>query len=128
MSARRDAMEQITGVGPATPGAAYGIDVGLYSESGRSYQAAASFGCLCGIATPWGRIPLDPDPLFFLSVSSPAGFRNFAGALSRSGTARMTVQIPKIGALRGQRFFVAALTFDASGIRRISEPLGVTIR
>lgn len=118
----------LCGVGPATPGAAYGIDVGLYSEAGRSYQAAASFGCLRGIPTAWGRIPLDADPLFFLSVTDPLVFRNFAGSLSRSGTARMTVQIPKLSVLRGLRFFLAVITYDVAGIRRISEPLGVTIR
>jgi hypothetical protein len=117
----------LTGQGSPRPGSAYPIHLGLFSESGRAYQAACSFGTLFGIPTPAGRIPLDPDALFFLSLANPVAFQGFAGFLSRSGTARLTVNLPNIGALRGLRFFAAAITYDAGGIRRISEPLGVLI-
>jgi len=117
----------LTGQTPPRPGTPYQIHLGLFSESGRAYLAAASLGTLLGIPTPAGRIPLDPDPLFFLSLANPLVFQGFAGFLSRSGTARLTIHLPGVPALTGVRFYVAAITYDASGIRRISEPLGVIV-
>jgi len=117
----------LTGQAPPRPGTAYPIHLGLFSEAGRAYLAAASLGTLLGIPSPAGRIPLDPDPLFFLSLTNPLVFQGFAGFLSRSGTARLTVHLPNAPGLRGVRFYVAAVTYDAGGIRRVSEPLGVTV-
>ena len=117
----------LSGTGACRPGAPYPIHLSLYSEAGRAYLAAASFGALSGIPTPAGRVPLDPDPLFFLSMSAPALFSGFTGWLSRSGTARLTVNLPNLPNLQGKRFFVAMVTYDGKGIRKISEPLGITI-
>ncbi|MBN2490678.1 MAG: hypothetical protein JXQ29_07505 [Planctomycetes bacterium] len=117
----------LTGQGAPRPGAAFPIHLGLFSESGRAYQVACSFGTRPGIVTPAGRIPLNLDDLLFLSLANPAVFQGFSGRLSRSGTARLTVALPNIAGLRGLRFFVAAITYDAAGVRRISEPLGVLI-
>jgi len=117
----------LTGTGPCKPGAVYPIHLSLYSECGRYFQAAASFGTLFGIPTPGGRIPLDPGPLFFFSLANPMVFAGFSGQLSRSGTASLRVNIPNVPALKGIRFYVAMVTYDATGIRKISEPLGMTI-
>jgi hypothetical protein len=37
------------------------------------------------------------------------------------------VHLPNIPTLRGHRIFLAAISYDASGVRIITEPFGVTI-
>jgi len=117
----------LTGAAPPTPGASYPITLAMPALAGRSYQAAAAFATLPGIPTPAGTIHLAPDALFILSMRAPALFVGFAGVLDRNGRAPLAVRIPAAPVLRGLRFFVAAIAYDAGGIRRISEPLGVTI-
>jgi len=116
-----------TGVLPAR-GATYPIALSMPSEAGQSFAAAAALGTTHGIPTPAGPIPLDPDPLFFLSIGNPHLFQNFTGALDVTGTAVMSIKIPNASSLRGFRFFVAAVTHDVAAIRRITEPFGVTVR
>jgi hypothetical protein len=118
----------LTGGGPARPGAPYPIRLRVPDQPRKAYQAAAALGTRSGIPCHAGRIPLDPDPLFFLSLTNPFLFRGFAGVLDQSGSARLTVNLPLLPGLRGQRFFVAAITLGPAGVSRISEPLGVTIQ
>jgi hypothetical protein len=117
----------LTGTAPPRPGATYPVTLAMPGLAGRGYLAAASFGTRPGIPTPAGPIHLVPDALFFLSLQAPAVFSGFAGALDARGRASLAIRVPAAPALRGLRFFVAAIAFDGGGIRRISEPLGVTL-
>jgi len=106
----------------------YSIFLSAPPEASQSYMAAAALGFQLGI--PVGnnrRIPLDPDPLFYLSIQAPAVFVNFQGILDAKGSTTLTVKIPPFPQLAGLRFFLAAVTYDQGGIRIITEPLGVTI-
>ena len=98
--------------------------------AGDFYQVALSLSHTPGL--PLGKVGtlhLTPDGLFFATVAGVPGlFSNFAGQLSRSGTARPTVNIPKLGALLGTRIYAGAVTFDASGITGISNCWGITIQ
>lgn len=117
----------LTGTARPAPGTAYPVTLAMEGEAGKAYLAAASFGTLPGIMTPAGRIHLVPDALFYLSLQAPALFQGFAGVLDPNGTALLGVGIPAIPALRGLRFYLAAVSYDTGGLRRISDPLGVTI-
>lgn len=121
------ASRMLTGTAPPTPGTTYPIVLAMPDAAGAAYRAAASFGTLPGIPTPAGRIPLVADALFFLSLQAPAIFPGFSGVLDAQGHASLAIRIPAVPALRGLRLFVAAVAFDAVGIRRISEPLGFTV-
>lgn len=117
----------LTGAGIPTPGASYPIHLVIPGEAGRPFLAGAALGTLRGIPTPAGRIPLDPDPLLVLSLTNPAIFRGFHGTLDTSGAATLSLVIPPAPVLRGQRFYVAAITHDPTGTRRITEPLGIVV-
>jgi hypothetical protein len=118
----------LTGLSRPAWGQSYALRLSIPSEAGQGYFAAAALGTLQGI--PIGklrRIPLDPDPLFFLSMQVPAIFSGFQGILDTWGRASPAVNVPAIPQLAGIRIFLAAVTYDAGGIREITEPLGVTI-
>jgi len=118
----------VGGFGRPIRGRAYPVALAFLGESGKSYLAAASLGTLQGIPVGGSRrIPLDPDALFYASIRAPAIFQNFQGGLNAQGRANLTVNIPANPRLRGLRFFLAAITYDGSGIRVISDPLGVTV-
>jgi len=117
----------LNGIDAPIPGGSYPVHIRLHTEAGQSYQAAASLGFTAGIVSGRHRICLDPDPLFFLSLINPAVFQNFSGTLNAQGAGMMTVNIPPV-VPRGFRFFLAVVTFDSSGIRAVSETLGVNVR
>jgi len=117
----------LTGTARPARGAKYPITLAMPGEGGKGYQAAASFSTVPGIKTPWGHIHLEADPLFFLSLQVPSMFQGFSGILDASGTAHLTIHLPGHPALQGLRFFLAAVSIDTAGIRRISEPMGVTM-
>ncbi len=109
-------------------GQAYLVRMTVPSEAGKFYFAAASLSTIPGIPVGGNRrIPLNPDLFFFLSMQLPAIFSGFQGQLDAGGMATLTVNIPSLLQLVGFRIFLAAITYDASGIRVITEPLGVTI-
>jgi hypothetical protein len=109
-------------------GMAYRVRMFVPSEAGRAYLAGAALGFIPGIPLGGGRwVPLNADPLFYLSMLTPSLFAGFQGTLSGLGAAILTVNIPQVPHLHGFRFFLAAVTYDARGARVISEPLGVTI-
>ena len=90
-------------------------------------EAAASFAARPGIPTSAGRIHVCPDALFNLSLRAPAMFMRFCGILDATGNAQLGVYIPALPALSGLRFFVVAVSYGSRGIRRISQPLAVTV-
>ncbi len=117
----------LTGMGCPMPGSVYPITLAMPGEGGKAYQAAASFAARPGIPTSAGRIYINPDDLFHLSLRAPDMFRRFPGFLDANGNAQLAVKIPAFLALQGRRFFVVAVSYESRGIRRISQPLAVTI-
>jgi len=116
-----------SGFGPVTPGTNYDVIVSYPAHPGFFYQVAASFGYNPGITTPFGTVPLNPDALFFLSVSVPQIFQKFSGQLNTQGLANPVVAIPN-GPLQGVRIFLAGLVHDGKGaVQVISEPMGLSI-
>jgi hypothetical protein len=109
-------------------GQPYQVGLNIPSEAGKIYLAAAAMGSRRGIQLgPGQRVPLDPDALFYLTLQVPTMFIGFQGVLDKSGSASLIIQIPAWPRLQGFRFFLAAVTLDAGGIRVITEPFGVTI-
>jgi hypothetical protein len=119
---------QIAGRGPATPGSDYELLVRFLREEGRAYQLAASAGVRPGITVAAGNIPLNPDALFLLSLTNPAVFVGFSGVLDATGRASARVRLPAVPGLRGFRMFFSGVTYGPGGIRRIAEPIGMTVQ
>jgi len=104
----------------------------LRSDAGLNYVMGASFGSVPGIALPDSRvIPLNVDALLLLSLTTPALFGNFQGALNATGDALAQVNVPGDPNLVGLTFFVAWVSLDPaapSGIRHISNAHSLTIQ
>jgi len=96
------------------------------------YVLAASFSNRFGILLPDGRkIPLDVDPLMFMSLNLPAVFQNFQGVLNASGVADATLNVPNIATLKGLKFRLAFVTLNTKfplGIQVISAARPVEIQ
>lgn len=101
----------------------------LRGKPGMGYQAATSFGNT-GIVLADGRvIPLNADPLLFLSMSGLAStvFGNYNNFLDINGDSTASLTIPNIPSLVGITLYTGFVTFDASGIIQISNDHQVTI-
>ena len=85
-------------------------------------------GSFAGLATPAGTIPIRPDPLFFSSIGGAPIFRNLAGRLDAKGGTLLGLDIPNHPALQHVRVHLAAITYDAGGIRSILGPHSFTLR
>ena len=109
-------------------GKTYSLKLSSANDAGFTYQAALAFSHRPGIKTAAGVIPLAPDAMFRLSVTGAPIFRGFSGLLDSRGAAVLHVDIPNIAALRGLRLFLAAVTVDTTGIRRILGPHGFNLR
>jgi hypothetical protein len=119
------------GTGTPTPGAMFNVSVRFALHPGKAYLAAASLSSRPGIRVDTRTIPLNPDNLFAASLLIPQIFVNFAGTLDASGRAHPSVAIPKAAALKGTRFFLAAVVIDVnapSALAQISQQYGVTIQ
>lgn len=117
------------GLGYAQVGSTYGLRVSFPGRRGFPYLVAVSFGFRAGIPTGTGRaIQLDPDPLFFYSLTNTGIFSGFQGVLNAKGEAVAALMLPGVPALRGKRFFAAAVTFSNGGVDRIADTIGITIR
>lgn len=93
------------------------------ADAGLVYQAAASFTEGAGVRLGSRYVPLAVDPLFFLSLTTPALFGNFQGQLDGNGTATGFVQVPSIPMLSGQVFYLAFVTVDGNapqGVKNVS--------
>jgi len=117
------------GLGYAQVGSTYGLRVSFPGRHGFPYLVAVSLGFRAGIPTGTGRaVQLDPDPLFFYSLTNTGIFSGLQGILNAKGEAVATVALPGAPALRGQRFFAAAVTFSSGRVDRIADTIGITIR
>lgn len=115
--------------GNPTPRPGVALQFNLRGQPSFGYQAASSLG-RTGIPIGSGRmIPLDADPLFFLSVSGavPTLFANYSYVLDPGGNGFVKVVLPNIPALVGITIFTAFITFDSTGINGVSNDHQVTI-
>lgn len=90
------------------------IALELAGEAGNVYVLAASARVQPGIVLPGlGVLPLEPDPLFAVSLGASSGvFDRFAGVLDSQGRGTAQVRIPADPRLRGLRFFISGLTLQ----------------
>jgi hypothetical protein len=106
-------------------GTAYPLDLNGAAEGGKNYAAAVTLSGLMPMI-PVGRrfIPLAADSLFFLSVTNvlPGIFVNFYGVLGPTGQGQATLAIPYAVPLVGARIDGCFVTYDAGGIRALSNP------
>jgi len=112
---------------PAGPGQKLTLRVSSLNGAGRSYLAALSFGFRPGITVGGRTIYLNPDALFYFSLSGGV-FQNFVGILDGNGEAFPTVQIPNIPALSGQRIYASAVTVVQNTLNVVSNPIVITIQ
>jgi hypothetical protein len=97
------------------------------SQPGLIYQGACSLTS-GNIPIGGGRnVPLAVDPLFLLSLSTPAIFQDFAGVVADSGDFTMRINLPFIPALAGVLVRAAAVTYNAGGIQEITPDLQIAI-
>jgi hypothetical protein len=87
---------------------------------GKTYLGAAAFGTNPGIVLPGddGRIlPLNPDPLFFMSRFTPSVFVGFDGKLDSTGSAAGQVKVANVSGLAGIAFYLGVVVVDtAAGV------------
>jgi len=110
-------------------GGTYHLIVSSPNEPGYPYIVALSFGMRPGLSLPNGRtIHLNPDALFFCSLTNSGIFTRFQGVLNAKGEAFPILAIPKLLQLSGLRFFAACVTIRNGQFSVISAPIGATIR
>jgi len=122
----------LTGSGTGKPGTTITFNLMAPPDAGLPYQMASSFGS-GPIPIDTRKLDLSPDPLFFLSALNtlPTIFQNYAGLLSKSGTASAKLNIPAIPQLTGTRIYTAFITVKAtapSGVSNISNSFLFTIQ
>jgi len=120
----------LTTSGPAVPGSTVLLFWNAPREASRAYMLACAFHGHPGIPLGDGRIvPLNQDPLFFMSVGSQASpFLGFAGILDPSGQAVAAVLLPGIPALSGAAFSAAGVTWRDGGISALSNEVRIEVR
>ncbi len=119
----------LCGLNEVWPGKAFKMLVSSPAEPGARYIVALGLDFHPGFRLADGRkIHLNPDPLFFWSLSNFGPFSGFQGTLDAKGEASATFVVPAIWALSGMRFYAAAVTLVNHRISVISAPLGVTIQ
>jgi len=118
-----------------SPGVTLYLSVNFGPEyAGDLFQVATSLRCRPGLFIAGGQIHLDvSDPLFMaslLGLDGGAVWKNFSGVLNSNGSASVvpSVVVPGIPALRGVRFFYAAVAYNTvEGIRAHSNLCGITV-
>lgn len=100
------------------------------AQFGMFYQVGLALSNANGIPLKgFGKIPLDVDNLLVVSTSNllPQIFNRFHGQLDNYGEATAQLQIPKILGLVGIYFHAAALTYNAGGVRSVTNGLSFAI-
>jgi serine protease len=118
--------------GQAWPGRIVPLDLVDIDSPGKTYWAAASFANAPGIVLADKRvIPLDPDPLFFLSLSGLTTlFADFQGTLDAAGYAVARLEIlnaPFTIGLTIHTAFVVLEPASPTGVGTISNPWPVKV-
>jgi len=111
-------------------GTTYTMQFRADRPAGTIFVCAASFSAAFGIPIDSRFLPLDFDPLFILSFSSP-GLLNLIGTLDGNGDGFPNLVIPNLPYLVGTSFYVAGFTFTPgiapSDIGNISNNHRVTL-
>jgi hypothetical protein len=121
-------LADIQAVGPPLLGATVGLPITSPWSPGRLYLMGVSLTAHQGIPTPFGLVPLDPDPLFFLAPVLPDVFRDFYGVLDAQGAGLGMLDIPNVPSLSGVTIFCAGAVGDATTIDAITGALRITIQ
>ena len=108
------------------------VDLNLFSYPNDQYALAMSLGNSPGVPLPGGRtLPLNMDPLFFLSLSVPqaVGLEGGTGQFDAQGRAHARWAIPNVREIGGLTFHFAFVSYDPSRgvITSVSPPLGITL-
>lgn len=118
----------VTWSGNATPGGFVSLKYQAPGQSGDQLLGLVSGGTRTGIQTPWGKIPLDADPIFgcFLGGCRSIYLGNFA-TFNGNGEAFGTLAIPNLASLRnsGLTLYVGFVTFRMPALtpfKSISSP------
>lgn len=102
--------------GNATPGGFVSLQFHAPGQAGDSYLAFVSGGIRTGFPTPWGLLPLDPDPIFvcFLGDCRAALFGG-AGTFNAQDKAFGAIAIPNLASLKnsGLTLHAGFVTFQA---------------
>lgn len=112
------------------PGQTSTVFLSQRSRARQRYQMCMALSNNRGIDVPGaGRIPVDADPLFFLTVWRfiPTVAVNFAGTLDEAGAATGRLALPNLPTLVGYPLHFAAVTFASSGVTYISNGVARTI-
>lgn len=102
-------------------------------QANKIYVLAFSFGTMPGIALSDGRIiPLNPDPLFLLTLNYPHAINlvNSVGTLDALGRGLATWTIPAVPQIAGVTLYVAYVTVDPespNSIGSISPAVPITL-
>ena len=99
---------------------------------GKDYILAASLSSSQGFPTCGGRVPLNVDALFGISLSTPNVFSGFGGKMDSAGVSRQpSIAIPSSSVLVGSMFNLAFVLVDrrlACPVASVSSVLPVRIR
>lgn len=101
----------------------------LFSYPGHQYFLLAALGNSPGIPLPPWTLPLNPDPLFWLSLTAgPAvGLEGNIGQLDAQGHAQVPWHVPNIPEIRDLTLYFAFATSNGGAITSVSQGLGVTL-
>ena len=83
-------------------------------QGGDQYLAVVSNGITTGFVTPWGKLPTDPDPLFYCFIDAcRALLFNGMGTFNSNGDAFGAINIPNNPVLANSNFsmYVAFFTY-----------------
>ncbi len=105
----------------STPTIGTVVFVDLAAEPDAFYHVGAAFGKVPGIPLGTRTLPLNSDPLLFLTVHNLLGgiFNHFSGYLNGRGEARAWMSLPNNANLVGFEFYLAFITLDSA------QPLGI---
>jgi len=101
----------------------------LFSYPGHQYFLLTSLGNAPGIPLPPWTLPLNPDPLFWLSLTAgPAlGLEGNIGQLDARGHAQVPWRVPNIPEIRGLTLYFAFATSNGGAVTSVSQGLGITL-
>lgn len=104
----------VTWTGNPTPGGFVSLVHNAPGQGGNAYVGLVSGGIANGFQTPWGRLPLDPDPLFDCFLDScRAIYLGNMGVINSNGQAFGALAIPNLTILIGSnlKLHVAFVTY-----------------
>jgi len=91
------------------------------SQPSASYIAASSLSNMGGMMLGGKTIPLYPDSLMVMSMSTPEIFQNYSGTFDSRGDAVLKVVIPNDSALVGVVFYTAFVSMTTSPPTQVLE-------